>query len=58
MEVSVYTVENNEEAKQKLKYFLDDVDFFQVVPILENGTTVSFSCISFTISSSFLSVIQ
>ena len=46
MEVSVYTVENNEEAKQKLKYFLDDVAFFQVVPILENGTTVSFYVIT------------
>lgn len=46
MEISVYTVENNEEAKQKLKYFLDDVDFFQVVPILENGTTVSFYVIT------------
>ena len=46
MEVSVYTVENNEEAKQKLKYFLDGVDFFQVVPILENGTTVAFHVIT------------
>ena len=46
MEVSVYTVENNEETKQKLKYFLDDVDFFQVVPILENGTTVAFQVIT------------
>ena len=46
MEVSVYTVENNEEAKQKLKYFLDDVDFFQIVPILKNGTTVSFYVIT------------
>lgn len=45
MTVSVYTVENNEEAKQNLEYFLDDVDFFQVVPILEKGTTVAFKVI-------------